>query len=231
MTRSILIVTGIAREAEIVEGLGIQVVKSGADTPALRRTLASLDPKDFAAVISFGLAGGLHADHAPGRVAIGRDVIAEGTRWPASPQIVAALERALKASGHDHAVMSFAGVDEAVMEPAHKQALHEQTGAHAVDMESHAAAAYAEAHGLPFGILRAICDPVTRALPPLATKALKPDGSMDYVAIATGLMRNPFQIPSLIATGRDANAAFEALRRCRGGLGAGLGLGFLTTQV
>jgi hopanoid-associated phosphorylase len=231
MTRSILIVTGIAREAEIVQGPGVRILMSAADTGALRANLADLNPKDFAAVISFGLAGGLHADHAPGRIAIGRDVVANGRRWSATPQVVSALERALKAAGHDHAVMSFAGVDEAVMLPAHKQALHAQTGAHAVDMESHAAAAYAETHGLPFGILRAICDPVTRALPPLATKALKPDGSMDYVSIATGLMRNPFQIPSLIATGRDANAAFEALRRCRGGLDAGLGLGFLTTQV
>ncbi|NWG26576.1 MAG: phosphorylase [Pseudorhodoplanes sp.] len=230
MTRSILIVTGIAREAAIVEGPGIHAVRSGADTPALRRALASLDPKDFAAVISFGLAGGLHADHPPGRIAIGRDVIAGGMRWSASPEIVAALERALKAGGHDHAVVSFAGVDEAVMQPAHKRALHEKTGAHAVDMESHAAAAYAQTHGLPFGILRAICDPVTRALPEVAATALKPDGSVDYLAVAKGLARNPFQIPSLIATGRDANAAFEALRRCRGGLGAGLGLGFLAAH-
>jgi hopanoid-associated phosphorylase len=207
------------------------VIKSGADTPALRRTLASLDPKSFAAVISFGLAGGLHADHAPGRIAIGHEVIAGGMRFAASPQIVTTLARAMQASGHDYAVVSFAGADEAVMEPVHKRALHEKTGAHAVDMESHAAAAYALAHGLPFGILRAICDPVTRALPPVAQKALKPDGSLDVIAIATGLARNPFQIPSLIATGRDANAAFEALRRCRGGLGAGLGLGFLAAQV
>jgi hopanoid-associated phosphorylase len=231
MTRSLLIVTGISREAEIVQGPGVRILMSAADTGALRANLADLNPKDFAAVISFGLAGGLHADHAPGRIAIGRDVVANGRRWSATPQVVAALERALNTAGHDHAVMSFAGVDAAVMEPAHKQALHAQTGAHAVDMESHAAAAYAQAHGLPFGILRAICDPVTRALPAVAAKALKPDGSLDYIAIAKGLARNPFQIPSLIATGRDANAAFEALRRCRGGLGASLGLGFLAAHV
>ena len=231
MTRSLLIVTGIAREAEIVEGTGVRVVLSAADTAGLRRQLSALNPKDFAAIVSFGLAGGLHADHPPGRIAVGRDVSANGRRFGATPQVVAALERALKATGHDHAVMGFAGVDAAVMQPAQKQALHRETGAHAVDMESHVAAAYAQAQGLPFGILRAICDPVTRALPEVAATALKPDGRVDYIAVAKGLLRNPFQIPSLIATGRDANVAFEALRRCRGGLGASLGLGFLAAHL
>ena len=46
------------------------------------------------------------------------------------------------------------GAEEVILHPRDKTELHERTGATAVDMESHIAAAYAASVGLPFAALR-----------------------------------------------------------------------------
>jgi hypothetical protein len=90
-------------------------------------------------------------------------------------------------------------------------------------METHIAAEFAERAGLPWGALRAVCDPASRALPPLATAGLKPDGGIDFAATLKSVARNPLQIPALIRTGLDTAIAVSALRRGRRLLGAGFG--------
>src|SRR5256885_9970689 len=61
-----------------------------------------------------------------------------------------------------------AGVEQVIAARACKAALRLETGAAAVDMESHIAAAYAAEFELPFAALRVISDPASRALPALA---------------------------------------------------------------
>ena len=70
-----------------------------------------------------------------------------------------------------------------------------------------------------------ISDPAGVSLPPLAANALKPDGRVDLPAVLIRIAGNPRQIPLLIRAGRDARVAFAALRRARGLLQLGLGLG------
>src|SRR5258708_33744560 len=69
-----------------------------------------------------------------------------------------------------------AGVEQVIAATAGKAALHSETGAAAVDMESHIAAAYAAAAGIPFAALRVISDPPSPSPPALATSATKPHG-------------------------------------------------------
>ncbi len=103
--------------------------------------------------------------------------------------------------------------------------MHAISGALAVDMESHIAAAYAHRHGLPFAALRAISDPATRSLPDIAANALTPDGNVDLPKVLAGVLRRPGQIPALIAAGIDSERAFASLRRVRRLLGPLFGLG------
>ena len=93
-------------------------------------------------------------------------------------------------------------------------------------MESHIAARVAARHNLPFAILRTISDSADHALPPAALVGMKPDGGVALGAILASLARNPAQLPALIRTGREAGAAFSALRRALGALEA-LGIGGL----
>src|ERR1700704_732390 len=104
-----------------------------------------------------------------------------------------------------------------------RAALRWEPGAAAVDMESHIAAAYAADAGLPFAALRVISDPATRALPTLATNAIKANGDVDLRKILRGVARNPLIIRALYSTGRDFNRALRSLRGCRGFLLGGEG--------
>jgi hypothetical protein len=105
-----------------------------------------------------------------------------------------------------------------------KAELHARTGALAVDMESHVAAAFAARHALPFAAIRVVCDPAERALPAFAAAALTPEGEPDIRAVLGALLRGRARIGDLIRLGRDSSAAFAALARCRARLGPGLGV-------
>lgn len=103
------------------------------------------------------------------------------------------------------------GRDRIMASPAEKAALCAETGALAVDMESHVAARVAARHGLPFAAIRVISDTAHDALPPAALVGMNPDGSMALGRVLLSLARNPAQLPALIRTGRHAEVAFRTL--------------------
>ena len=113
------------------------------------------------------------------------------------------------------------GADSIIGSVPEKTALYADTGAIAVDMESHIAARVAARHDLPFAIVRTISDSADHALPPAALVGMKPDGGVALGAILASLARNPAQLPALIRTGRDAGAAFKALARAMEAVDAG----------
>jgi hypothetical protein len=115
------------------------------------------------------------------------------------------------------------GSNHMIIDAAAKAALHRQTGALCVDMESHIAAEVAAARGLPFAALRFISDGADRALPRAAQAGMKPDGGMDLAAVLKSLAADPRQLPALIRTGLEAETAFRALFRGRHRWGAALG--------
>jgi adenosylhomocysteine nucleosidase len=102
-----------------------------------------------------------------------------------------------------------------------KRALWLSTGAAAVDMESGAVARVAQAHGLPFAVLRAICDPADRTLPPAALVALNSAGAIGLVRVIGSLLRHPGQFPALMHLANDAAAARRVLQLRARGIGAG----------
>jgi hopanoid-associated phosphorylase len=210
----ILVLTGLAREAVCVTGDGTTVLCSGADVAVLRAALARMQGVRFSCVVSFGLAGGL--DHAlrPGDALIGVEAVAGATRTATDERLSAVLAEGLASAGVKTSRGAVAGVDQPVMTVRAKAALRDATQAAAVDMESHIAAQYAAARGLPLAILRVVGDPASRALPPLAASAVRPDGGVDISRVLRELIREPAQIGDLIRAGLDARAAFSTLGRC-----------------
>ncbi|SHJ68479.1 hopanoid-associated phosphorylase [Bradyrhizobium lablabi] len=222
--RPVLIVTGLVQEARIAAGPGMTVVCSSSDPQQLRALLTVFDPRTIRGVISFGVAGGLDPSLKSGDVVVATEVLAGDTRWlaglPLNEEMIASV-----ALGRRRVVRGgLAGVEQMVAAQALKAALRSATGAAAVDMESHIAAAYAAKAGLPFAALRVISDPASRALPALARNAIKPNGDIDLRKILRGVARNPTTLRALVSTGIDFNRALKSLRGCRGFLLGGEGL-------
>jgi hopanoid-associated phosphorylase len=209
-------VTGLVQEARIAAGPGMVVICSSSDPKQLRALLTVFDPSTIRGVISFGVAGGLDPSLKPGDIVLATEVVAGDGRWLAglslNEEVVAsvALRRRRIIRG------GLAGAEEVVAAQARKAALWLQTGAAAVDMESHIAAAYAAEAGLPFAALRVISDSAHRSLPTLAKSAIRPDGKIDLRKIFSGLVRNPRAVSALVSTGLDFNRALRSLRGCRG---------------
>jgi adenosylhomocysteine nucleosidase len=181
-------------------------VRAGGGTPAGAGVAAARLIADGATgLVSFGLAGGLDPALRPGAVVIASAVLSEGERLGADAMLG---DRFGGLTGHTmlagHAV---------VAEAAAKRALFAATGAQAVDLESGAVARVAQAYGLPFAVVRAICDPAERDLPAAALVALDAEGAIGFGPLLRSLARRPGQLPGLLALAWDAVRARRALMR------------------
>lgn len=214
--RPVLIVTGLLQEARIAAGPGMTVICSSSDPQQLRALLTVVDPSTIKGVISFGVAGGLDPALKSGDVVVATEVLAGDTRWLAGLTLNEELIASVALAGSRVVRGGLAGVEQVVAALSVKAALRLETGAAAVDMESHIAAAYAAEGGLPFAALRVIADPASRALPALAVAAIKPNGDIDLRKVLSGVARNPMMLRALVSTGIDFNRALRSLRGCRG---------------
>jgi hopanoid-associated phosphorylase len=219
---TILAVVGLAKEARIARRTGLKPVIGAGDSHLLAERLEEA-AKGATAVVSFGIAGALAPLLRVGDAIIATHVVAGREHYTCD----AAWSQILRGKLANSRSAIVVGVDEVVFYVGKKKALFRDTGAHAVDMESHVAARFAERRGLPFVVLRVICDGSQRTLPPAVLEPLKPNGKPRLFAILKSVAHEPSQIPELLETGREAGKAFRALLRCRNLLGPGLGCPYL----
>ena len=219
---TLLVACGLKREAAIIARAGWVVVAGGGAAARLEAVLEAA-VAGATAVLSCGIAGALDPALQAGDVVVGTVFSGEGQSPGLQAAVPATLDPGLRPGAaledwlaqhlpHAHRG-TVIGADTIVASAAEKAVLHATTGAIAVDMESHIAARVAARHGVPFAILRTISDTADHALPPAALVGMKPDGSMALGAVLASLARDPRQLRALIRTGRDAGAAFRALRR------------------
>jgi hopanoid-associated phosphorylase len=217
MPARIVAVTSLALEARIALGPGVAVICSPGSQ--LADDLASAVDLGVSGIISFGIAGGLSPGLRAGNwivaaaIRAGRQIFPTDRAWTRS-----LLERLPSATHAD-----IVGVDAPVAEASDKWSLRSQTGAAAVDTESHIAARIAARGRVPFVACRVVIDPVDTRLPPAALVGLRPDGTADIAAVFRSVLKQPGQIPDLVRTALDARVARAALYAGRQMLGAGLG--------
>ncbi len=94
-----------------------------------------------------------------------------------------------------------------------KAALSCRTGAIAVDMESAAVAAVAQAAGVPFLAVRVISDPVTVSIPMNALRAVDEFGQLKVFKLIEILVKNPTAVLALVHLGRDFRTARRTLEK------------------
>ncbi|HEY2446543.1 MAG TPA: hypothetical protein VGI20_12480 [Rhizomicrobium sp.] len=226
----IVAVTGLAREARLIENPKIVPIIGGGDGASLERRLDDELTKRARRVLSIGICGALSPEFRVGDVIVASEVLSGSDIFPTHAGWTKDL-----ASRMPHAVVApLVGTDKIMADREAKSQLRAETRAAAADMESHIAARLAKARGLPFAALRVVSDAAHRSLPPATSVAMTPSGGVDLGAVLRSMLRAPLQIPALIRTAWEAEIAFAALFRCRHMLLGGFGtanLGELALDV
>lgn len=196
-------VVGLAAEARIAARFG-GLVGVGGGTPGGAGAAADRLVRDGATgLVSFGLAGGLDPALRPGAVIVPSVVLAAGRSLRVDPLLAA---RFGGFTGH-----TMLGGTEVAVDAGEKRRLRAATGADAIDLESGAVGQVAEGFGLPFVVVRAICDPAERDLPPAALIALDGAGGVGLWRVLGSVLARPRQIPGLVGLARDAVLARRGL--------------------
>ncbi len=196
---------GLAAEARIARPLGWTIAVGGGTYAGALLAAERLVRTGATALVSFGVAGGLDPALRPGTLLVPHEVLTDGRCVPTDPTLNQRLGW--------QSEITLLGAERIVASAAAKMALFNATRAGAVDLESGAVAQVATRHGIPFAVLRAICDPAERDLPPAALIPPKPDGGIPLVRIIGSVLKQPAQLPFLPKLAADAAAAHRALRQ------------------
>ena len=219
------VVVGLAAEAGIIaraEPVSEAPAISGADSARAAEAAGRLIAQGAEALLSFGIAGALSPALRPGALILPSAVVLpDGGHIETDPRwrqkLAACLEGpCLEGQGLTATGGPLLGSAEAVTTPKAKAALFARHGALAVDMESHAVAAAAQAAGRPFLVLRSVADPAERALPGWAMAATGADGRVKPGVAIAALCRRPWQVPASIRLGVETRSALKALGRAVG---------------
>jgi hopanoid-associated phosphorylase len=216
----VLAVTGLRAEARIAErSVGVKTIAGGGDAQRLADLIGQAIANGAGALVSFGIAAGLSPTLAAGSCVVAGKVVREGKSYATNADWSVAIKQAVGVAE----LVTIAGVDHVLQSQAEKAALYAKSGAVAADMESHIVARLAAKHGLPFAVLRAIADPVSRAIPTAALAGMGTDGHVKIGAVLLSLAGNPAQLPALLHLAADTRQAFRTLLRCHDLLGPRLG--------
>jgi adenosylhomocysteine nucleosidase len=201
--RSVGIVVGLAAEARIARRLGCAVAIGGGTAAGAEAAARRLIEGGASALVSFGLAGGLDPALRAGTLIVPSAVLADGAHYATDPRLSHCL-----GGQTGHVIL---GADSVAAGVEHKRTLWRESGAAAIDLESGAVARIAASRCVKFAVLRAICDPAERALPPAALAALDAEGTIAVRRVLATLFAQPGQLSALIRLAADAAAARRAL--------------------
>ena len=198
---------GVARRAD-----GSQVRLGGMGAARAEAAARAAVAEGASALVSWGVAAALAPRWAAGDLLLADQLIGhDGTPYPIDREWRAAVVAGL---GPTTAAASATLVEspEVVADVAAKRALHAQTGADALDMESAAIARVAAEHGLPFLAVRVVLDDANTGLPAAARVAMDEAGRLQPAALARGLIRKPLALHRQLRGMKQLAVAYRAAR-------------------
>lgn len=204
------ILVGLKAEAQLIRQIFPHAIiaLSGATKEGARRESIRLATGGADCLLSFGLAAGLDPTLLTGNIIIPDKVVTlDGSSWACH----LTLRHILGDNSSEVCSGSLLHSDEIVLEAQCKRELFSASHCQALDMESGFLAQAAHDVGLPFAVLRVICDPATRSLPPVVRTVLSPEGGLQIGALITSLFHKPSQIKGLIQLGYDAFLARRSM--------------------
>jgi adenosylhomocysteine nucleosidase len=218
------VVVALAEEARALSGRrvaplaratlagGVRLAVAGMGRERAEHAASELVRGGARALLSFGVAGGLDPGLRAGALlAPARVRAADGELFEVDPAWRAwLLARLARAAPCPADLLEGRAV---VAEPAAKACAFRASGAAAVDLESAAVARVARDAGLPFAVLRAVCDAADETLPDAALRALDADGRARPGALLRSLARDPRQVAALVRLRRSFLRAQRSLAR------------------
>jgi adenosylhomocysteine nucleosidase len=214
-------VTGLAAERRVLIRVARErsaseprVACAGARTARAAELARRLAAQGVEGLVSFGVAGGLDPTLEPGRMLLpSRVMLDAAVAIETDPGLRRSLLELARSGGLSPVEAPLAGSDRAVASRAAKRALHEASGAAAVDMESHAVAEAAREAGLPFVAIRVVVDDAGCALPSAVLGAITPDGHSRGGLVAARLCLRPWEVASVRRLGEQMRRALAELER------------------
>ena len=214
------VITGLKFEADILKKAA---TRQGHDAPMIA-SVAGMQEKSYQVaksfveqgargLISFGIAGGLHADTPVGSLLLADQVVGDqghvfqaDKAWHNS--LVGRLTLNDPLASGPIISLSYPLISE-----ADKRGAHDEYGAIGVDMESYGVARAAKETSVPFIIIRSISDGVTDTLPASLVPAMGPEGQIMVGTLLAGVIKNPGDIIHLPGFGLKTAKANKTLRR------------------
>jgi adenosylhomocysteine nucleosidase len=191
---------------------GVVVRQSGPGAAQAAAAASAAIAEGAVALVSCGLAGGLHAALGPGAVVIPRLVHAPDGRAFAADEKWRAAARAALAAELQVSDGDLVSVGGALVTPAAKQAAAASYGAVAVDMESAAIAERAAEGGVPFLVVRVVVDVHADTLPGKTEDWIDERGNRRAGAAVAAALK-PWQWRTLVTLARRYRKARHALDR------------------
>jgi adenosylhomocysteine nucleosidase len=167
-------------------------------------------------IVSYGVAGGLSPDLRSGDIVVGSAVVGPNAKISTDDIWSAWLLSAIPAAVYG----PLAGIDVPISASVSRGDLWLQSGALAVDMESHVVAGLAAANALRFVALRVVIDAVGRNVPPTALACVSSHGEVSRWRLSRLLLGRPSDMPDVIKLSMDWWLARKALLYCSDVLGA-----------
>ena len=218
LERSVIALVGLTFEARIAAGPGVVVICRDTES-GVAASIGDAVKRGCRSIISFGVAGGLAPHLRPGNWVVASSIVDKQHIRPTDRVWSEKILKMIPGAVHK----PIAGVDSAIVNPAAKRQIHAETGAAAVDMESHLVARIASTHGLSFAAVRVVIDPAHRVVPEAALAGMRPDGGTSITAVMRELIAGPSQLSGLLRVAFDAYAARRALLSARRLLGPDFG--------
>jgi adenosylhomocysteine nucleosidase len=197
----------------------VQVITGGIGLRQTQETLKQFADTPFSAVISVGCAGALIPELHPGQLILAPGVLMQSLREQNQVKRLLIDEKLLSLTRlvAAHAAIPVAEgwlftSETALVTSAEKLQQGRELDAIAVEMESGAHAAFAQAHGLPFLALRVILDSVNMELPAVS-RLLTPEGDIRPLRTATYVATHLSQLSRFLALKRSQTVVARTLRR------------------
>ncbi|QDH18080.1 hypothetical protein E3D00_09670 [Swingsia samuiensis] len=196
------VLVGLKEEARIIRRFlpDAPIATSYATSDGAHKAAQRLVHAGATHLLSFGYAGGLSSSVLPGTIIIPDRVIVGKVSYKTDPHLNSRINIDKARTG---SILHSSKIIDKVEE---KNGLYRKTGCVAVDMESGALAST----GLPFSVLRVICDDVNQPLPEAAISGMK-NGNIYIKGLVRSLLQDPSQISSLIALGKDVSQAKKSI--------------------